>query len=92
MAPEEAKKIGITEDDRRLHIRTSNGKANMGPLGKASWFKLAVENLPNGDEIACASPWKPPDPFNGVSTADMHKCRRPAHTGSTRGPPSGSAT
>jgi hypothetical protein len=84
MAPEDAKKIGITEDDRRLHIRTSNGKANMGPLGKASWFKLAVENLPNGDEIACASPWKPPDPFNGVSTADMHKCRTLAQTGAYR--------
>jgi hypothetical protein len=81
MAPEEAKKLGIAEDDRRLHIRTSNGKANMGPLGKASWFKLAVENLPNGDEVATASPWKPPDPFAGVSTADMYKCRELARTG-----------
>ena len=60
MIPVEATKLGIAEDDRRLHVRISNGKANMGPLGKASWFKLEVENLPNGDEIACASPWKPP--------------------------------
>jgi hypothetical protein len=56
----------------------------MGPLGKASWFKLEVENLPNGDEIACGSPWKPPDPFAGVSTADMYKCRELTRTGAYR--------
>src|SRR5262249_24025666 len=84
MTPQEAEKIGIGEDDRRLHVRVANGKANMGPLGKATWFKLEVENLPNGDEIACASPWKPPNPFQGVTTADMHKCRTLAQTGAYR--------
>jgi AAA domain len=84
MTPEEAKQLGIAEDNRRLHVRVTNGKANMGPLGKATWFKLEVENLPNGDEIACASSWKPPDPFQGVSTADMHKCRTLAQTGAYR--------
>jgi hypothetical protein len=84
MTPAEATKLGLIEDERRLHIRVSNGKANMGPLGKATWFKLEVENLANGDEIACGSPWKPPDPFAGVSTADMHKCRTLAQTGAFR--------
>jgi hypothetical protein len=84
MTPEEAKQLGIGEDDRRLHLRVTNGKANMGPLGKATWLKLAVENLPNGDEIACATPWKPPDPFKDVTTADMHKCRTLAQTGAYR--------
>jgi hypothetical protein len=56
----------------------------MGPIGKAEWFKLEVENLPNGDEIACASPWKPPNPFKGVTTADMRKCRNLAQTGEYR--------
>src|SRR5262249_15475605 len=84
MTPDEAKRLGIGEDERRLHIRVSNGKANMGPLGKATWFKLKVENLPNGDEVACASPWKPPNPFQGVTTADMHKCRTLAQTGAYR--------
>jgi hypothetical protein len=82
--PLSSKRLGIAEDTRRLHLRVANGKANMGPLGKAQWFKLAVENVPNGDEIACASPWKPPDPFKGVSTADMHKCRELARTGAYR--------
>jgi AAA domain len=84
MSPEEATKIGIAEDQRRLHIRVTNGKANMGPLGKAEWMKLVVEILPNGDEIACASWWKPPDPFKGVSTADMLKCRSLTQTGAYR--------
>ena len=35
MTPEEAAKLGLSEDERRLHVRISNGKANMGPLGKA---------------------------------------------------------
>jgi hypothetical protein len=84
MTPDDAKKLGIAEDDRRLHVRTANGKANMGPIGKAAWFKLEVENLANGDEIACASPWNPPNPFQGVSTTNMHKCRTLAQTGAFR--------
>jgi AAA domain len=84
MAPQEAEKLGISEDDRRLHIRITNGKANMGPLGKAIWFKLAVENLPNGDEVACASLWKRPDPFFGITPTDMYECRRLAQTGAYR--------
>jgi AAA domain len=84
MTPEEATKLGIPEDQRRMHIRIANGKANMGPLGKAVWMKLVLEPLPNGDVIACASSWKPPDPFQGVSTADMHKCRTLTQTGAYR--------
>jgi RecA-family ATPase len=68
MTPDEAAKLGVTEDFRRLHVRIANGKANMGPLGKAEWIKIEVENLPNGDEVACASRWSPPNPFDGVST------------------------
>ena len=56
----------------------------MGPLGKASWFKLEVEKLANGDEVACSSSWKPPDPFEGVATSAMHECRKLAQTGAYR--------
>jgi hypothetical protein len=84
MAPEEAKQFGIAEESRRLHIRIANGKANMGPLGKAEWLKIVVENIPNGDEIACVISWKPPDPFEGVSTSDVEWCRQLAQTGAHR--------
>jgi hypothetical protein len=84
MTPEESAKLGIAEDQRRLHIRISNGKANMGPIGKAVWMKLVVEILPNGDEIACASSWTPPNPFDGVTTADLELARNWSRTGGFR--------
>jgi hypothetical protein len=84
MTPDEAAKLGLTEDDRKLHIRIANGKANMGPLGKAKWMKLVVEDLINGDHVAVASPWSPPDPFHGVTTADMELARTLAATGGYR--------
>lgn len=84
MTPDEAGKLGMAEDERRLHIRIANGKANMGPLGKAKWMRLLVENLANGDQVAVASPWEPPDPFRGVTTADMELARSLAATGEYR--------
>ena len=84
MTPDEAAKLGMTEDDRKLHIRIANGKANMGPLGKAKWMKLVVEDLVNGDHVAVASPWSPPDPFKGVTTIDMELARTLASTGEYR--------
>ncbi|KWV60188.1 hypothetical protein AS156_30070 [Bradyrhizobium macuxiense] len=84
MTPDEAAKLGISGDERRLHIRISNGKANMGPLGKATWMRLVVEDLLNGDLVACASPWAPPDPFKYVTTADMELARTLARTGAYR--------
>lgn len=84
MMPEEAAKLGIPEDQRRLHIRMTNGKANMGPLGAAKWMKLVVEILPSGDEIACSSSWKPPDPFEGVTLADIGLARNWSRTGAYR--------
>jgi len=84
MMPEEAAKLGITDEHRRLHIRIANGKANMGPLGKAVWMKLVVEILPNGEEIACASSWAPPNPFDGLTVADMELARNWSGTGAYR--------
>jgi hypothetical protein len=84
MMPQQAAEVGIGEDVRRRHIQITNGKANMGPIGTAKWMKLVVENLPNGDEVAVASPWSPPDPFQGVTSADMELARKLAATGDYR--------
>jgi hypothetical protein len=84
MTPEEATKLGISEDNRRRHIRIANGKANMCPLGKAEWIKIEVESLPNGDEVACSSRWIPPNPFDGVTTTDMATGAQLAATGAFR--------
>jgi AAA domain len=84
MTPDEAARLGMSDDERKLYIRIANGKANMGPLGKAKWMKLEVENLPNGDQVACASPWDPPNPFDNVTVAHVELARRLAQTGAHR--------
>jgi hypothetical protein len=84
MTEVEATKLGIHEDDRRLHVRITNGKANMGPLGKAKWMKLYVESLSNGDEIACAEPWTQPNAFDGLTVKDMELAQKLAGTGEYR--------
>ena len=84
MTPEEAARLGMSDDERKLYIRITNGKANMGPLGKAKWMKIEVENLTNGDQVACASPWTPPNPFDNVTVAHIELARQLAQTGAYR--------
>jgi len=84
MTPTDATEFGIPENERRSYIRISNGKANMGPVGKATWMKIEVEKLPNGDEVACAASWKPPNPFEGVTNADAEAAQKLAQGGAYR--------
>jgi hypothetical protein len=84
MTPGEAAKLGIPEDERRMHVRIANGKANMGPLGKAEWMCLKIENLPNGDRVATASHWAPLDPFENITSAHMELAKQLAASGEYR--------
>jgi len=84
MMPAEADRLGMSDDKRKLHIRIANGKANMAPLGKAEWMKIEVEELPNGDHVACVSPWAPPNPFQDITVGDMELAQKLARTGAYR--------
>jgi hypothetical protein len=84
MTTAEAIQLGVEEKQRRLHVRIDDGKSNPGPAGAANWVKIEVENLPNGDVIAVATLWVPPDPFQNVSAADMRVARELAQTGEYR--------
>jgi hypothetical protein len=84
MTTAEAAQLGIHEDNRRLHVRIENGKNNPGPIGKAYWVKINTENLPNGDEVACSTLWKPPNPFDGVSVDDLKVVQRLVQGGAFR--------
>jgi hypothetical protein len=84
MTTVEAKQIGIHEGDRRRYVRVENGRSAPGPVGKAHWLKIETELLPNGDEVACATPWKVPNPFDGITTADTELARELAQTGAYR--------
>jgi hypothetical protein len=84
MTTAEATQLGIHDDDRRRHVRIENGKANLGPIGKAHWVKIETEILPNGDEVACATLWKPPNPFDGVTVHDLKVVQRLVQGGAFR--------
>ena len=47
-------------------------------------MKIEVENLPNGDEVACSTLWKPPDPFQGITPKDVEVAREVAQGGAYR--------
>jgi hypothetical protein len=84
MTSGEAEKFGIEENERRRHIRVEGGKNNSGPIASAVWLKLEVADLPNGDAVAVATPWKPPDHLEGVTVSQMRECRRVAQGGAYR--------
>ena len=84
MTTAEAAQLGIHDDDRRRHVRIENGKNNPGPIGKAHWVKIETEILPNGDEVACSTSWKPPNPFDGVSVHDLKVVQRVVQGGAFR--------
>lgn len=84
MTTAEAAQLGIHDDDRRRHVRIENGKNNPGPIGKAHWVKIETEILPNSDEVACSTLWKPPNPFDGVSVDDLKVVQRIVQRGAFR--------
>jgi hypothetical protein len=84
MTSAEATKLGIDEDQRRRHVRIDGGKNNPGPIAAATWLKLEVADLLNGDAVAVATPWNPPDHFEGVTVAQMRECRKVAQGGAFR--------
>jgi hypothetical protein len=63
MSAADATQLGIATRDRRFYLRVEGGKANPVPPEKATWVKLEVEHLPNGDEVAVVASWCPPDPL-----------------------------
>lgn len=75
MSEQEAKDLGIPDEDRSLYLRISGSKENYAPRAReAKWFKLlsvplgnGTAQYPEGDNMAVATVWVPPSPFAGVS-------------------------
>jgi hypothetical protein len=94
MQKDEAEKWGIP--DRRLHFRVDNGKANLAPPPSegSAWFKMESVPLGNGgslgslaldgDSIGVVTEWKPPNPMDGVSVADLRKAQAATKDGRWR--------
>ncbi len=89
MSPEEAKQAGV--EQRRLHFRVDNGKANLAPPPEGTtWFKLASVSLGNGflglegDSVGVVTRWKWPDPLNEVSVSDLRAAQQAVSGGRWR--------
>ena len=61
MTDEEAQALGIPPEQKSSFIRIDNAKANYTPLGEAAWYQLQGQTIPNGEQVAAALPWSPPD-------------------------------
>ncbi|WP_286159040.1 AAA family ATPase [Methylobacterium sp. Leaf456] len=89
MSPEEAKQAGV--EQRRLHFRVDNGKANLAPPPEGtSWLKLASVTLGNGflgtdgDSVGVVTRWKWPDPLDDVSVSDLRAAQQAVSNGRWR--------
>lgn len=82
MSEDEARKLCIRSEDRRLYVRIDGGKENMSPpAASAEWMKLGSVNLdnatpdyPKGDSVQVARRWTPPDPMVGVTDDMIEDC------------------
>lgn len=68
MSAEEGGRFGIEdEQERRRYFTVHDDKHNRAPAEAADWFQLVGIDLGNGDSVAAARPWEPPQPFDGVT-------------------------
>lgn len=79
MTEDEAKVLGIPEDERFKYVRHDDAKANWTlKSGKARWFEKVSVTLDNGsglhepDQVGALVPWKPPSAYAGVSLSQIH--------------------
>jgi hypothetical protein len=64
MTDAEATRAGIK--NARGIFRVELGKTNYAPAGGPSWYQIAPVDLPNGDSVGVAKPWRCPGPFEGI--------------------------
>lgn len=79
MTEDEAKVLGLPDDERFRYVRHDDAKANWTlKSGKARWFEKVSVTLDNGsglveaDQVGALVPWKPPSAYAGVSVAQIH--------------------
>lgn len=69
-----AEKHGIERP--RSYFSVQNGKANLAPASdKSDWFRFVSEPLGNGDDIGVVVAWKPPNPLDDITVADLRRAQ-----------------
>lgn len=68
-------KAGV-QDDPATYFAVSRDKANLAPVGKREWRRMASVHLSNGDSVGVAEVWEWPDTFDGVTVKDLLSVQR----------------
>lgn len=97
MTEDEAKVMGIEEQDRPSYLRFDDAKANYSRSIVCRWFRKVSITLPNagalepGDEVGVLEPWVPPEPTDGLPVDAVERLLRTIADGLRRedGHPSG---
>lgn len=69
MSEEDAEALGIatSRQSRTRYIRLDDAKQNYAAIGEAQWYEKALYHLDNGEVVAAALPWTPPDIWRVLS-------------------------
>ena len=77
VSQDDALKLGVNEQQSLGIFRVDDGKANLAPPAeKAVYRRMEGVQLPNGEYVGVAVPFKMPDLFDGVTTRDAMKVQR----------------
>jgi hypothetical protein len=80
MTDDEAAKAGV--ENRRLHFRVENGKANLvKPVDQATWYKLVSVELANGDDVGVVTSWEWPNPFDDITVESLRAAQQAVSEG-----------
>lgn len=93
MASEDAEKLGIPDEERRLYVRMDDAKNNMAPPAqRAEWLRLVgvrlengTEDYPHGDNVQVATAWTPPTAWEGSEEGKEAEVLRRIEAGPSRG-------
>ena len=83
MSTNDAEALGIDPPDRYRFVRYDDAKANQSlKSGRARWFEKVTVELSNGsddsppDEVGALRPWRPPNPFDGVTLSHLKRVQQ----------------
>jgi hypothetical protein len=71
MTPDQREQAGIPDDDLTTYFTVTRDKANLAPVGKRVWRRMASVELANGESVGVAEVWEWPDTFDGFDSKDL---------------------
>ena len=70
---DETKLDAGVQDDPSTYFAVTRDKANLAPVGKRIWRRMATVHLVNGDDVGVAEAWNWPDIFDGFGVDDLQR-------------------